>query len=97
MNVLSESDGSAIYYYDSIDNSFHTTRSGIIGPTAVITKIAQKSDYISLVVGYSSQEEMSLTSSESSENECYKFMEYVLAIKPNGDYYIKSIRNYVED
>ena len=97
MNVLSESDGSAIYYYDSIDNSFHITRSGIIGPTAVITKIAQKSDYISLVVGYSSQEEMSLTSSESSENECYKFMEYVLAIKPNGDYYIKSIRNYVED
>ncbi len=96
LNVLNESDGSAIYYYDSIDNSFHITRSGIVGPSAVITKIAQKSDYISLVVGYSSLEEMSL-SSENTENECYKFMEYVLALKPNGDYYIKSIRNYVDN
>ncbi|MBQ9900915.1 MAG: hypothetical protein IJM51_00800 [Clostridia bacterium] len=97
MNVLSEYDGSAIYYYDSIDNSFHITRSGITGPSAVITKIAQKSDYISLVVGYVNQDEMTLTSSEGSEEECYKFMEYVLAVKSNGSYYIKSIRNYVDD
>ena len=97
MNVLSEYDGSAIYYYDSIDNSFHITRSGITGPSAIITKIAQKSDYISLVVGYIGQEEMTLTSSESSEAECYKFMEYILALNSNGSYYIKSIRNYVDD
>ena len=97
MNVLSEYDGSAIYYYDSIDKSFHITRSGITGPSAVITKIAQKSDYISLVVGYVNQDEMTLSSSEGSENECYKFMEYVLAVKSNGNYYIKSIRNYVGD
>ena len=97
MNVLSEYDGSAIYYYDSIDKSFHITRSGITGPSAVITKIAQKSDYISLVVGYVNQDEMTLTSSEGSEDECYKFMEYVLAVKSNGSYYIKSIRNYVDD
>ena len=97
MNVLSEYDGSAIYYYDSIDNSFHITRSGITGPSAIITKIAQKSDHISLVVGYISEEEMSLTSSESTEEECYKFMEYILGLNSNGSYYIKSIRNYVDD
>ena len=97
MNVLSENDGSALYYYDSIYKTFHITRSGITGPSAVITKIAQKSDYISLVVGYVQQEEMSLTSSESTEAECYKFMEYVLALNSDGSYYINSIRNYVEE
>ena len=97
MNVLSENDGSALYYYDSIDKTFHITRGGITGPTAIITKIAQKSDYISLVVGYMQQEEMSLTSSESTEDECYKFMEYVLALNPDGSYYIRSIRNYVSE
>ena len=97
MNVLSEYDGSALYYYDSIYKTFHITRSGITGPSAVITKIAQKSDYISLVVGYVQPEEMSLTSSESSETECYKFMEYVLALNSDGSYYISSIRNYVEE
>ena len=97
MNVLNEYDGSALYYYDNIYNTFHITRSGITGPSAVITKIAQKSDYISLVVGYVQQEEMSLTSSESTEVECYKFMEYVLALNSDGSYYIKSIRNYVEE
>ena len=97
MNVLSENDGSALYYFDSIDKTFHITRSGITGPTAMITKIAQKSDYISLVVGYIKQEEMTATSSESTEAECYKFMEYVLALNSDGSYYINSIRNYVDD
>ena len=63
----------------------------------MITKIAQKSDYISLVVGYIKQEEMTTTSSESTEAECYKFMEYVLALNSDGSYYINSIRNYVDD
>lgn len=97
MNVLSENDGSALYYYDSIDNTFHITRGGITGPSAIITKIAQKSDYISLVVGYIQQTEMSLTSSESTEAECYKFMEYVLALNSDGSYYITSIRNYADE
>lgn len=97
MNVLSENDGSALYYYDSIDKTFHITRGGITGPSAVITQIAQKSDYISLVVGYVQQQEMTLTSSEGSEAECYKFMEYILTLNSDGSYFIKSIRNYVED
>ena len=96
LHILSESEGSAIYYYDSIENSFHIARRGIEGPTAVITKIAQKSDYISLIVGYC-QEEMSLSSSENNEDACYKFMEYILAIRPDGSYYIRSIRNYTEN
>lgn len=94
MNVLSESDGSAIYYYDSIDNSFHISIGGIVGPSAVITKMAQKSDYVSLVVGYVLQDEMTLTSSD--EVDCYKYMEYVLAFNDDGTYYIQSIRNYVD-
>ena len=97
MNVLSENDGSALYYYDSIDKTFHITRGGITGPSAVITQIAQKSDYISLVVGYVQQQEMTLTSSEGTEAECYKFMEYILTLNSDGSYFIKSIRNYVED
>ncbi len=97
MNVLSENDGSALYYYDSIDKTFHITRSGITGPTAIITKIAQKSDYISLVVGYIQQQEMTIVASENTEAQCYKFMEYVLALHSDGSYYIKSIRNYVDD
>lgn len=96
MNVLSESDGSAIYYYDSIENTFHISEGGVMGPTAIITRMAQKSDRVTLVVGYISQEEMTLTSSEG-EPECYKYMEYVLTLKPNGSYYIQSIRNYVEE
>ena len=96
MNVLSESDGSAIYYYDSIENTFHISEGGVMGPTAIITRMAQKSDHVSLIVGYISQEEMTLTSSED-EPECYKYMEYVLALRPNGSYYIQSIRNYVEE
>ena len=40
MNVLSESDGSAIYYYDSIDNSFHISVREMLGPAPVITKMA---------------------------------------------------------
>ena len=95
-NVLSESDGSAIYYYDTIENTFHISEGGVMGPTAIITKMAQKSDRVTLVVGYISQEEMTLTSSEE-EPECYKFMEYVLTLRPNGSYYIQSIRNYVEE
>jgi len=96
LNVLSESEGSAIYYFDSIENSFHIARRGIEGPSAVITKIAQKSDYISLVVGYC-QEEMTLSSSENTEDSCYKFMEYILAVRPDGSYYIRSIRNYADN
>ena len=96
MNVLSESDGSAIYYYDSIENTFHISEGGVMGPTAVITRMAQRSDHVSLIVGYISQEEMTLTSSEE-EPECYKYMEYVLSLQPNGSYYIQSIRNYVEE
>ena len=95
-NVLSESDGSAIYYYDTIENTFHISEGGVMGPTAVITKMAQKSDRVTLVVGYISQEEMTLTSSEE-EPECYKYMEYVLTLRPNGSYYIQSIRNYAEE
>ena len=97
MNVLSENDGSALYYYDSIDNTFHITRSGITGPSAIITKIAQKSDYISLVVGYIKQEEMTVNSTENTDEECYKFMEYVLSVNSDGSYYINSIRNYVSE
>lgn len=96
MNVLSESDGSAIYYYDSIDNSFHIATGSLLGPAPVITKMAQKSDYISLVVGYVNQEEMTLTSSDD-EVECYKYMEYVLALESDNSYYIQSIRDYVEE
>ncbi len=96
MNVLSESDGSAIYYYDSVDNSFHISTGGVLGPSPVITKMAQKSDYVSLVVGYVDGDEMSLTSSDD-EVECYKYMEYVLALNPDQSYYIQSIRDYVEE
>lgn len=96
MNVLSESDGSAIYYYDSIDNSFHISTGGVLGPAPVITKIAQKSDYISLIVGYVNQDEMTLTSSDD-DIECYKYMEYVLALQPDNSYYIQSVRDYVEE
>lgn len=96
MNVLSESDGSAIYYYDSIDNSFHISTGSLPGPAPVITKMAQKSDYVSLVVGYVNQEEMSLLSSDE-EIECYKYMEYVLAFRSDESYYIQSIRDYVEE
>ena len=94
MDVLIESDGSAIYYYDSIENTFHISIGGIVGPSAVITKMAQKSDYVSLVVGYVLQDEMTLT---SSNVDCYKYMEYILAYNDDGSYYIQSIRNYVED
>ena len=97
MKVLSEYDGSAIYYYDSIDKTFHITRSGITGPSAIITKIANKGNYISLIVGYVDQEEMSLSSAENSDAQCSKFMEYILAVESDGTYYIKSIRNYVDD
>lgn len=97
MNVLNESDGSAIYYYDSIDNSFHISTGSLLGPAPVITKMAQKSDYISLVVGYVNQEEMSLTSSDEDDVECYKYMEYVLALRSDDSYYIQSIRDYVEE
>lgn len=97
MDVLSESDGNTLYYYDSIDNSFHISTGGIVGPSANITKIAQKSDYVSLIVGYSSQADMNLTSSESDEVECYKYMEYILAFNSDGSYYIQSIRDYTEE
>ena len=43
------------------------------------------------------QQEMTLTSSEGTEAECYKFMEYILTLNSDGSYFIKSIRNYVED
>lgn len=97
MDVLSESNGNTLYYYNSVDHNFHISTGGIVGPSANITKIAQKRDYISLVVGYSSQADMSLTSSEGSEVECYKYMEYILALNSDGSYYIRSVKNYVEE
>ena len=96
MNVMSESDGSAIYYYDSVEDSFHISTIGVSGPVPVITRMATRSDHVSLIVGYVNQSDMMLVSSEE-EPECYKYMEYVLAVRPNGSYYIQSIRNYTED
>lgn len=96
MKVLSESDGSAIYYYDSIDDSLHVSTMGIVGPTPVITKMTLRSDYAKLVVGYVLQDDIvALTSDE--EVECYKYMEYVLAYNSDGTYYVQSVRDYVEE
>ncbi len=95
MDVLSETDGSVLYYYDSIEDKFHITTGGIIGPSANITKIAQKSDYVSLIVGYCSQADMSSVSSD--EVEAYKYMEFILSFDEKGDYHIESIREYTED
>lgn len=95
MDVLSETDGNVLYYYDSIEDKFHITTGGIIGPSAGITKIAQKSDYVSLIVGYYSQADMN--SASSDEVEAYKYMEYVLSLDGKGEYHIESVRDYVED
>lgn len=94
MDVLSETDGNVLYYYDSIEDKFHITTGGIIGPSAGITKIAQKSDYVSLIVGYYSQADMN--SASSDEVEAYKYMEYILSFDEKGEYHIESIRDYVE-
>lgn len=95
MDVLSETDGNVLYYYDSIEDKFHITTGGIIGPSANITKIAQKSDYVSLIVGYYSQVDMN--SASSDEAEAYKYMEYILSFNEKGEYHIESIRDYVEE
>lgn len=94
LDVLSESDGSVLYYYDSIENKFHISPGSIVGPSAIITKIAAKSDYVSLIVGYCSQADM--TSESSDAIEAYKYMEYILAFNDDGSYYIQSIRDYIE-
>lgn len=94
MDVLSESDGSVLYYYDSIEDKFHISTGGIEGPSAIITKIASKSDYVSLIVGYCSQNAMTADSSDTVE--AYKYMEYILAFNDDGSYYIQSIRDYIE-
>lgn len=95
MDVLSENDGNVLYYYDSIEDKFHITTGGIIGPSAIITKIAQKSDYVSLIVGYCSQAD--INSAASDDVEAYKYMEYILSFNEKGEYHIESIRDYTED
>ncbi len=95
MDVLSETDGNVLYYYNSIEDNFHIATGGIIGPSAVITKIANKSDYVSLIVGYCSQAD--INSAASDQVEAYKYMEYILSFDEKGSYYIESIRDYTEE
>ncbi len=95
LNVLSESDGDVLYYYDSVGESFHIAAGGIDGPTGSIIKIARKTDYVSLIVAYYDTDEIS-DSSSGEDVEAYKYMEYILAFNDDDTYYIQSIRNYDE-